>query len=99
MAGRSACFDWDEANRAKCRRHGVSAAEIEELLRGTPRIAPDRKHSAAEQRFIAIGRNAAGRPMFVAFTLRTVDGRLHLRPISARYMHAKEIARYEAESS
>ncbi|MDA8049519.1 MAG: BrnT family toxin [Rhodospirillales bacterium] len=92
-------FDWDEANLGKCHRHGITAAEIEDLLRANPRIAPDPKHSATEQRFIAVGRNAAGRPVFVAFTTRRIAGRLLVRPISARYMHAKEIARYEAESS
>jgi uncharacterized protein len=91
-------FDWDAANLEKCRNHGVSTAEIEDLLAGDPRIAPDQKHSLSEQRFIAIGRNAEGRPIFVAFTLRRRGGRSLIRPISARYMHAKEIARYEAES-
>jgi uncharacterized protein len=91
-------FDWDAANLEKCRKHGVSIAEIEDLLASGPSIAPDPKHSLSEQRFIAIGRNAAGRPMFVAFTLRRRGRRSLIRPISARYMHAKEIARYEAES-
>jgi uncharacterized DUF497 family protein len=37
--------------------------------------------------------------MLVAFTLRRRFGAL-IRPITARYMHAKEIARYEeAEGS
>jgi len=29
-------FDWDEGNREKCRKHGVSLAEIEEILTGIP---------------------------------------------------------------
>jgi uncharacterized DUF497 family protein len=91
-------FQWDEANREKCRKHGVSVAEIEGLLSGNPRIAPDPKHSASEQRFIAIGRNSAGRTMFIAFTQRREGRLLLIRPISARYMHGKEITRYEAES-
>jgi hypothetical protein len=41
----------------------------------------------------------AGRPLFVAFTLRTRDNRQLIRPISARFMHAKEIAAYEKASS
>ena len=92
-------FDWDGANRGKCEKHGVSANEIEALFRGRPRIAPDLKHSALEDRFIAVGRNLVGRPMFVAFTFRERQGRIFLRPISARYMHGKEIAAYEKESS
>jgi len=30
-------FDWDEENREKCRRHGVSIEEIEAVLRAQPR--------------------------------------------------------------
>lgn len=87
-------FDWDEGNRAKCASHGVPPAEIEALLRGNPSVAPDPTHSHAEDRLIAVGRNAAGRPMFVAFTIRTRDGHHLIRPISARYMHAKEARAY-----
>ena len=64
-------FDWDEGNRKKCQKHGVSLAGIEALFLGSPRIAPDPKHSAEEDRLIAVGRAGAGRPVLVAFTLRT----------------------------
>jgi uncharacterized DUF497 family protein len=94
-----ASFDWDNANRAKCQKHGVSIDEIEALFRGTPKIAPDRKHSEREGRFLAVGRNSMGRPIFVVFTLREEGGRTHIRPISARYMHRKEVERYEKEST
>jgi uncharacterized DUF497 family protein len=77
----------------------VSVDEIEAFLRAIPRIAPDLKHSRREERFIAIGRNARGRPMFVAFTIRERHGDRLIRPISARYMHQKEIEGYEKESS
>ena len=92
-------FYWDDGNRAKCQKHGVSIAEIEALFVGTPRIAPDPKHALAEERLIVVGRNAAGRPMFVAITIRIKDGRRLIRPISARYMHEKEIRRYEAQGA
>jgi uncharacterized DUF497 family protein len=91
-------FDWDDANREHCRKHGVSIAEIEALLSGSPRIAPDLRHARLEDRLVAIGRNQGGRPLFVAFTLREKSGRRLIRPISARYMHAKEIRAYEAQS-
>lgn len=55
------------------------------------RVAPDVAHSGEETRFIAIGKTHAGRALFVAFTLR--NG--WLRPISARYMHEKEVRKYE----
>jgi uncharacterized DUF497 family protein len=99
MDGTVAGFDWDEGNREKCRKHGVSVGEIEALLSSRPRVAPDLKHSAHEDRFIAVGRNAAGRPLFVAFTLRIKGGQRLIRPVSARYMHGKEVNRYEAEGA
>ena len=97
--GIAAGFDWDEGNEEKCRKHGVSIAEIESLLRGSPRVAPDLRHSVTEDRYVAVGRGARGRPMFVAFTLREKEGALLVRPVSARYMHRKESERYEEEGS
>ena len=82
-------FDWDEGNRAKCQRHGVSIGEIEAVLGGHPRVAPDLAHSADEDRLIAIGRNQHGRPLFVAFTIRQRNHKLLIRAITARYMHAR----------
>jgi uncharacterized protein len=38
-------FEWDDANRQKCRKHGVSGAEIESLFSGVVFIAPDIAHS------------------------------------------------------
>jgi uncharacterized DUF497 family protein len=88
-------FEWDESNRAHCRKHGVSIAEIEALLRDAPLVAPDVKHAHLEDRLIAVGRTGKGRPLFVAFAIREKLGRRMIRPISARYMHAKEIENYE----
>ena len=31
-------FDWDDGNREKCQKHGVSVTEIEAFLSGTPRF-------------------------------------------------------------
>jgi uncharacterized DUF497 family protein len=86
-------FDWDSGNWPKCGKHGVSRQVIERLfLEGKVMVAPDPKHSLpTEGRHIAVGR-VDGRPMFVAFAIR---GDL-IRPISARYMHEKEITNYEA---
>ena len=91
-------FDWDDGNRAKCGKHGVTIDEIEGLFGAEVLVAPDPKHSGDETRFIAIGRSEKGRPMFVAFTVRNRDGLHLIRPVSARYMHAKEIKAYEARS-
>jgi uncharacterized protein len=88
-------FDWDDGNRAKCQKHGVSSAEIEALFVSGPRVAPDWEHSQEEDRLIAVGKTGFGRAVFVGFTLRTKSGRRLIRPVTARYMHAKEVAAYE----
>lgn len=84
-------FDWDNGNTAKCEKHGLTRAEIEAFFRAEPRVAPDPAHSSAEQRFIAVGATPGGRPAFVAFCWRAGK----IRPVSARYMHAREVKRYE----
>ena len=88
-------FDWDDGNRAKCRKHGVSLAEIEDVFAHPHRIAPDFIHSTAATRFLAIGTGRGPRSIFVAFTLRESSGERLIRPISARYMHRKEADSYE----
>lgn len=95
MSGVVAGFQWDDGNWPKCAKHGVSKAEIEEVLSGEPAVLVDRSNDLAEARFNAVGRNAAGRYLFVVFTLRDENDDRVIRPISARYMHAKEVERYE----
>lgn len=89
-------FDWDDGNWPKCGKHGVSQAEIEEVFAGTPAVLADPFEEEARMR--AIGKSAAGRYVFVVFVLRELDGLTKLRPISARYMHQKEVAHYEGSS-
>ena len=88
-------FDWDDGNRFKCQKHGVSISEIEALFLHGPRVAPDPRHSGDEERLIAVGDPGTGRPLFVAFTMRTKEGGPLIRPVTARYMHARETAAYE----
>lgn len=88
-------FDWDEANQDKCRKHGVSIAEIEGLFSGSVVVLPDVDHSQTERRFRAIGRTSRGRPVFVVFTERGQGQGVKIRPISARYMHRGEARNYE----
>jgi uncharacterized protein len=95
----SPLFEWDRANRAHCEKHGVPIAEIEALLRGSPRVAPDLKHAHLEDRLIAVGRTARGRPLFVAFTIRKRFGQPTIRAVSARSMHEREARNYEAQGS
>ena len=88
-------FDWDAGNSAKCLAHHIALAEVESVFANRPLVGPDPFDPAIEQRWRAIGRTASGRPAFVVFTLREVDGLRLIRPISARYMHAKEVRKYE----
>jgi uncharacterized DUF497 family protein len=92
-------FEWDEGNRSKCQKHGVSPAAIEDILRRPIAIQPDPMHSKLKERFIAIGKDGDGRGIFVVFTIRTRRGARLIRPIGARYMHKKELDHYEKETA
>lgn len=61
-------------------------------------ILPDEAHSIGESRLKAIGKTEAGRHVFLVFTIREKQGKRYIRPISARYMHRKEIEHYEKEN-
>ncbi len=91
-------FDWDEGNRSKCQKHGLSPHAIEGLFAGPVAILPDAEHSQEEHRFRAIGRTRQGRAVFVVFTLRRQGDDVLIRPISARYMHDKEVQSYESQN-
>ncbi|MGB8411303.1 MAG: BrnT family toxin [Candidatus Binatus sp.] len=92
-------FDWDDGNRSKCQKHGVSQAAIESVFRGSIAVLPDPLHSKSEERFKAIGKSADGRWIFLVFTMRTRRGRRLVRPISARFMHKKEVEHCEKETA
>src|ERR1700730_253454 len=91
-------FDWDKGNRAKCEKHGISTSVIESLFPRPLAMLPDAAHSQRERRFRAIGRTDKRRAVFIVFTLRRKGDELLIRPISARYMHKKEIEAYEKEN-
>lgn len=74
----------------------MTREEIEQVFTGTPAVQPD--PFPDEPRMRAIGKTAAGRYVFVVFMLRQVKGLPRLRPISARYMHQKEIDHYERQN-
>lgn len=88
-------FDWDAGNRSKCQKHGVSLKAIESAFHGAMAVFPDPAHSQNEERLIGIGKTEEDRSIFVAFTLRDCGGLTFIRPISARYMHKKEVEHYE----
>lgn len=95
---RAGGFQWDQGNWPKCGKHGVGRSDIERLFAsGNPAVYPDLKHSDDEGRFFAIGRVQTGRWIFVVFTLRGSGGTALIRPISARFMHDKEVDHYERQ--
>lgn len=90
-------FDWDEGNWPKCNKHGVTKEEIEEIFSFPLKEADD--PCTTEIRKRAIGIASTGRHIFLVFTYRIKNGKTFIRPISARYMHQKEIAAYERTKS
>jgi uncharacterized DUF497 family protein len=88
-------FNWDRGNRNKCQKHGVSIVEIEGVFSRPVVVLPDKENPQCEQRFRAIGTTAKGRKVFIVFTLRNHGDGVLIRPISARYMHKREVANYE----
>jgi uncharacterized DUF497 family protein len=91
-------FDWDRGNLEKCQKHGITAEVIESVFDRPVAILPDETHSRTEQRLRAIGKTAEKRGIFVVFTLRRRGDNILIRPISARYMHDKEVKSYEKEN-
>jgi len=93
--------EWDKGNRTKCQKHGVSVEDIEYiLLRSAKLILPDIAHSTNETRYIAFGDTKTDRSILIIFTLRiTSEGRIGIRPFSARFMHQKEIDHYEKKAA
>ena len=81
--------------RDKCQKHGVRVEQIEALFQRPMSVFPDSGHSTRETRYLGIGR-IDGRHVLVAFTIRVMAGERFIRPISARFMHAKEVKHYEA---
>lgn len=95
--GRVAGFECDAGNRGKNLKHGVTDGEAEQLFFSQPLfILADIRHSDRESRYHALGRTVDGRRLHVTFTLRD-DGQ-RIRVISARDMHRKERAIYDAKA-
>ncbi len=85
-------FEWDDGNARKNEKHGVSAAEAEQVFFNAPLLLlADAKHSQNEARYHALGKSDDGRILHITFTLR---GFL-LRVISARDGSRRERVIYE----
>jgi len=86
-------FDWDSGNWPKCGKHSVTKAEIEGFFKASPAVMPDPYPD--EPRMRAIGKTMTGRYLFLVFMFRLINGQTFIRPISARYMHQREVDHYE----
>ena len=87
-------FGWDSGNARKNEKHGVTAAEAEQVFFNQPLLLlDDVKHSQNEPRLHALGHTHDGRLLHITFTMREA-GTL-IRAISARDMHRKERTIYE----
>jgi uncharacterized protein len=87
-------FNWDEGNREKNEKHGVTMSEVEEVFFNMPLLVlEDAKHSQSEIRLHALGKTDAKRHLHITFTLRA--NQTLIRVISARDMSRKERAIYE----
>ena len=87
-------FDWDAGNARKNEKHGVTAAEAEQVFFNVPLLmVADAKHSEQEPRFHALGKTVNERRIHITFTLR--DAGAKIRVISARDMHRRERIVYE----
>jgi len=93
---KTAGFDWDAGNWPKCGKHGVSRTEIEQVFANSPFVMTD--PFVGEPRWRAIGKTQQGRYVFLVFMLRNAGDTTTIRPISARYMHQKEVDHYERQT-
>ena len=91
-------FNWDKGNISKCKKHRLVEEDIESFfLQEEIYVAPDLNPSDLETRFFAIGKGPDNRYIIVIFTFRDIKEQKLLRPISARFMHKKEVQKYEKE--
>ena len=86
-------FQWDKGNIGHCSKHGVSREEIEYVLARMGFFIPD--PHPGESRMRTAGKTRDGRHVFIVFTFRDRKDVRLVRPISARYMHGKEVRAYE----
>ena len=87
-------FDWDPPkSEQNARKHGVRFEEAQTIFFDSyVQIGYDDRHSANEDRFVAIGRSAHGRCLVVVHVYREEEV---IRLISARKATRHEQDRYE----
>ena len=87
-------FDWDDGNRRKSLKHGISCDEVESLFRQDRFIFAGRiiEPAHTEWRGLVLGEAGSGRAVALIFTRLGEK----LRPISCRPMREGERRYYEA---
>lgn len=88
-------FDWDEANREKSLKHGVTWQEAEECFLNRHFVFESKKEALAERRWLLLGESIGRKKLAVVFTLRADKARV----ISARPMSRKERRFYEEKKN
>ena len=88
-------FEWDKGNIDKnYQKHSITPNEAEQVFTDEgAQVEKDIKHQEKEERYIAIGKDAQNKILFVVFTLR----KHKIRVISARVANQKERRLYEEQ--
>ncbi|KKQ27097.1 MAG: hypothetical protein US48_C0024G0013 [Candidatus Levybacteria bacterium GW2011_GWA2_37_36] len=85
-------FEWDEGNKDKPKKHGVTIGEAEEAFFDDNKVVfSDWIHSAKEKRFTLLGKTRRERLLNIIYTIR----RKKIRIITARDINGKEVQLYE----
>ncbi len=88
-------FEWDEVKNVRNRsKHGIWFEEAQSVFDDPAmRLFHDDVHSGTEDRFVAVGINAAGRLLVVVHCYRELDS--VIRIVSVRRATKKEARFYE----
>lgn len=88
-------FEWDEGNRDKPKKHGLTLEEKEEAFFDDKKVIfRDWKHSIAEQRITLLGKTKKDKLLNITFTVR----KNKIRVITARPINKKEVQLYEKKA-
>jgi uncharacterized protein len=83
-------FDWDDGNRDKCQKHGMSIEEIEAVFTRPVVILPDRESASGERRLKAIGKNPCGTARVHHIYVARWACRQRVAAADQRALHAQE---------
>ncbi len=92
-------FEWDPRKaHVNAEKHGVTFDEaVTVFLDANALDGPDVLHSAAESRFLRLGKSIEGRVLMIAYTLRGSGHDETIRIISARQASRRERTVYATQ--